>query len=71
MPRSSRRIRATYSTSSGTSAAGSVVKTWSYLFRKYRASFARSPARASACGEDSRPSVETVTKSTTYDMATP
>ncbi|RDI68038.1 hypothetical protein DFR76_102439 [Nocardia pseudobrasiliensis] len=44
--------------------AGSTVKTWSYLFLKYRASFARRPASASATGEDSRPTVDTVSKST-------
>ena len=48
--------------------AASVVKTWSYLLLKYRASLARRPARATATGDDWRPSVETVTKSTGPDM---
>jgi len=39
------------------------VKSWSYSFLKYRASFARSQASASATGDDSRPMVETVAKS--------
>jgi hypothetical protein len=46
-------------------AAGSTVKTWSYLFLKKRASCARRPASAVATGDDSRPTVETLTKSTT------
>jgi hypothetical protein len=61
-------MRATRSTTSEASAAGDVVNTWPYLVLKYRASFARRPARASATGEDSRPWVETVTKSTTELM---
>src|SRR3954451_11548365 len=69
--RSSARIRCTYSTTSAASSAGSTVKTWSYLFLKYRASLARRPARASATGDDSSPVVETFTKSTTYDTYPP
>src|SRR5690349_6116998 len=68
MSRSSFRIRCTQSTVSCASLAGSTVKTWSYLFLKYRASLARRPARASATGEDSRPTVETFSKSTVYAM---
>src|SRR4051794_38754306 len=49
--------------------AGSTTKTWSYLFLKYRASFARNPASAGATGDDSSPTVETSLKSTVYDMA--
>ena len=46
MPRSSSRMPCTQSTTGRASLAGSVVKTWPYLFRKYRASFARRPASA-------------------------
>jgi hypothetical protein len=35
--------------------AGSTVKTWPYLFSKYRASFARRPASAAALGDHSGP----------------
>src|SRR5690242_9262658 len=69
IPRSSSRIRCTQSTVCCASPAGSTVNTWSYLFLKYRASFARRPASASATGDDSRPAVETVWKSTVYDMS--
>src|SRR3954467_6470061 len=62
------RMRFTRSIAFLALAAGSTVKTWSYLFLKYRASFARSPASASATGEDSSPTVETSLKSTAYDM---
>src|SRR5262245_13228428 len=48
--------------------AGSVLKVRSYLFLKYRASLARKPASAFVTGEDQRPTVETVAKSTSYDM---
>src|SRR3954447_9378435 len=68
MSRSSSRIRCTHSIVFLALAAGSTVKTWSYLFLKYRASLARRPARASATGDDSRPTVETVLKSTAYAM---
>src|SRR3954447_7445410 len=71
MPRSSLRIFATQATSFLAFDAGSTVKTWSYLFLKYRASLARRPARASATGDDSRPVVETFTKSTTYGTDPP
>lgn len=47
----------------GRADAGSVANSALYLLEKYRASFARSPASASACGEDSSPAVDTVTKS--------
>jgi hypothetical protein len=43
--------------------AGSTVKSWSYLFLE-AASFVRRPASATASGDDSRPLVETVSKST-------
>jgi len=46
---------------------GSTAKSWSYSFLKYRASFARKPARAVATGDDSRPTVDTVLKSTMWD----
>src|SRR6266508_1967226 len=49
--------------------AGSTVKTWSHLFLTKRTSFARRPASAAATGDDSRPTVETVSKSTAYGMA--
>jgi hypothetical protein len=55
----------TQSMAARASLAGSTVKTWSYLFLKYRASFARRPASASATGDDSSPTVDTVSKSTT------
>jgi hypothetical protein len=64
MSRSSFRIRCTQSIVVPASLAGSTVKSWSYLFLKYRASFARRPASASATGDDSRPVVETSLKST-------
>jgi hypothetical protein len=56
---------------SGASEAGLTVNTWSYLFFQYRASLARRPASASATGLDSRPTVDTFTKSTTYDIGLP
>src|SRR3954451_7391151 len=68
MSRSSLRIRCTHSMVASASLAGSTVKSWSYLFLKYRASFARRPASASANGEDSRPAVETTWKSTASGM---
>src|SRR4051794_36599296 len=68
MSRSSLRIRCTHSMVASASLAGSTVKSWSYLFLKYRASFARSPASGSATGEDSRPAVETTSKSTVSGM---
>src|SRR5512140_1310921 len=68
MPRSFSRMRLTRSTAFFALAAGSTVNTWSYLFLKYRASFARRPASAAATGDDSRPTVETVLKSTVYGM---
>jgi hypothetical protein len=58
MPRSSLRIRCTQSTVDLASPAGSTVKTWPYLFLKYRALFARRPASAAAWrafGSASRP----------------
>src|SRR3954462_11224083 len=71
MSRSSLRIRCTHSIVASAVDAGSTVKTWSYLFLKYRASLARRPASASATGDDSSPVVETFTKSTTYDTYPP
>src|SRR3954468_4975880 len=71
MPRSSLRIRVTRSTVVLALLAGSTVKSWSYLFLKYRASLARSPARAAATGDDSRPTAETLVKSTVDDKAAP
>src|SRR4051812_9965083 len=68
MSRSSLRIRCTHTIVSVASLAGSTAKSWSYLFLKYRASFARRPARASATGDDSRPAVDTSLKSTTPAM---
>src|SRR4051812_4146381 len=68
MSRSSFRMRWTQSTVSWASLAGSTVKSWSYLFLKYRASFARSPASASVTGDDSSPTVDTSLKSTLYAM---
>src|SRR6476469_2687886 len=71
MSRSSARILCTHLMvflALGLSAA-STVKSTSYLFLKYRASFARSPASASTTGDDSSPTVETSLKSTAYDMA--
>src|SRR4030081_2055944 len=53
------RIRFTQSRVAGALLAGSMVKTWPYLFLKYRASFARRPASAAAAGDDSRPTVDT------------
>src|SRR5947209_16943648 len=64
MSRSSLRIRCTQSMVVLALRAGSTVKTWSYLFFKKRASFARRPASAAATGDDSNPTVETVSKST-------
>src|SRR3954469_24821547 len=66
MSRSSFSTRLTQSTVVLASSAGSVVKTWSYLFLKYRASFARSPASASATGDDSSPTVDTSLKPPLY-----
>src|SRR5215470_4203092 len=68
MPRSSLRIWRTQSMAVLALLAGSTVKTWSNLFLKKRASFARRPASAAATGDDSRPTVETVLKSTVYGM---
>src|SRR3954447_5776461 len=68
MSRSCSRIRCTYAMVASASLAGSTVKSWSYLFFQYRASFARRPARASGNGDDSRPSVETSTKLTGSGM---
>src|SRR5690242_18902570 len=71
MSRSSLRMRCTRLIAFLALAAGSTVKTWSYLFLKYRASFARRPASAGATGDDSRPVVDTVSKSTAYDIGRP
>src|SRR5689334_19077964 len=65
------RMWCTHSTVAADSLAGSTVKTWSYLVLKYRASFARRPARASGTGDDSSPTLDTVLKSTSYDTSTP
>src|SRR5579875_618156 len=66
MSRSCSRIRWTHSIVAAASSAGSTVNVWSYLFLKYRASFARRPASAGATGEDSRLTVETFSNSTAY-----
>lgn len=50
----------------GASEAVTTSKVCWYLFEKYRASFAHSPARASATGEDSSPSVETSLNETAF-----
>src|SRR4051794_12426550 len=68
IPRSSFRIRWTHSMIGFAEVAGCTVKSWSYLFLKYRASFARRPPSAAATGEDTRPTVETVVKSTVWDV---
>src|SRR5215467_6580151 len=64
MSRSSLRIRCTQSMVVVALPAGSTVKTWPHLFLTKRASFARRPASAAATGDDSRPAVETLLKST-------
>jgi len=64
MPRSTPRMRCTRSIGFSALAAGSTVKTSSYLFVMQRASFARRPANASTTGDDSRSVVETLTTST-------
>jgi hypothetical protein len=50
----------------GASAAGWTANVCPYLFLKYRASFARKPASAGATGDVSSPTVETVSKFTSY-----
>src|SRR5215472_7722829 len=64
MSRSCLRIRCTQSMVVVALPAGSTVKTWPHLFLTKRASFARRPASAAATGDDSRPAVETLLKST-------
>src|SRR6516165_2031374 len=68
MSRSSLRIRCTQSTVVLALLAGSTVKTWPHFLATKRASFARRPASAAVTGDDSRPTVETVLKSTAYDV---
>lgn len=66
MSRSVRRISSTQARVSASSATGATVKMRSYLVEKYRASFARRPARVSVTGEDSSPSVETSVNETAW-----
>ena len=68
MSRSSFRIQCTQSMVALASLAGSTLKSMLYLLLKYRASFGHRPASAVATGDDSRPTVETVLKSTVYGM---
>src|SRR3954463_12095522 len=64
--RSSLRMSCTHLIVAFALGAGSTGKATAYLFLKYRASLARRPARASATGELSRPTVDTSLKSTVY-----